>query len=351
MIINMVVLATALPCFFVSCRKSLPEHDSLRNRSAFTDDIRLKTTPVLHQGKSSACWAYAMCATIESIRLEMGDSVTLSPSFLQYHWVTDQALRSYMCQGTTPISQQAIATEALYIAEKHGAMPLEAFNKAHISPAVMRQVRSYVATAVKQRLGLDDVAENVERLLGDSVGYPAKCCFFYGAEYSPQTYARSMNATPSDFCTLMSDDRYPYNNMCDLNIPDNTCLRQAYNLPADSLIDVIVNSLKARMAVCWEGDVTEKGYSFAKGIAIIDKDASDITDADRSRMLQRFQTTDDHAMSIIGMAHSKSGERFFILKDSHGTANAYGGYIYMSEAYLKAKTILLVVDKSVMRKS
>ena len=34
-------------------------------RSEFCNDVVIKTTPVLDQGRSPLCWAYAMLATIE----------------------------------------------------------------------------------------------------------------------------------------------------------------------------------------------------------------------------------------------------------------------------------------------
>ena len=49
---------------------------------SFRNEVVLKTTPVKDQGSSELCWAYAMLATIETERLEMGDSVNLSPDYL-----------------------------------------------------------------------------------------------------------------------------------------------------------------------------------------------------------------------------------------------------------------------------
>lgn len=51
-----------------------PEH--------LTDEIRLKTTPVKNQGRSSLCWAYAMLATIETEHLMQGDSINLSADYV-----------------------------------------------------------------------------------------------------------------------------------------------------------------------------------------------------------------------------------------------------------------------------
>ena len=51
-------------------------------KSEFCNDVVIKTTPVLDQGRSPLCWAYAMLATIESEHLMQGDSVHLSVDYL-----------------------------------------------------------------------------------------------------------------------------------------------------------------------------------------------------------------------------------------------------------------------------
>ena len=50
-------------------------------------------------------------------------------------------------------------------------------------------------------------------------------------------------------------------------------------------------------------------------------------------------------MSIVGIAHNQEGKRFFILKNSWGTDNPYGGLMYMSFDYFKAKTIAVYLTK------
>ena len=60
--------------FFVSCN-----HEETTKPYAFHNDVLLKTTPVKDQGQSGLCWVYAMLATIETERLQLGDSVNLSP--------------------------------------------------------------------------------------------------------------------------------------------------------------------------------------------------------------------------------------------------------------------------------
>ena len=66
---------------------------------SFRNEVVLKTTPVKDQGSSELCWAYAMLATIETERLEMGDSVNLSPDYLARLWLQDQARACFLTRG------------------------------------------------------------------------------------------------------------------------------------------------------------------------------------------------------------------------------------------------------------
>jgi len=71
-----------------------------------------------------------------------------------------------------------------------------------------------------------------------------------------------------------------------------------------------------------------------------------ITQEDRQLMFDNYQTTDDHLMHITGTARDQDGKKFYLVKNSWGTGNhIYHGYHYVSEAYMRAKTIFFMVHK------
>jgi bleomycin hydrolase len=116
-----------------------------------------------------------------------------------------------------------------------------------------------------------------------------------------------------------------------LEVPDNWEHNRFLNIPADSLLAHTERAVRQHHGVCWEGDISERGFSFEEGIADLS--------------LINGRTTDDHCMSIVGIAHNQEGKRFFILKNSWGTDNPYGGLMYMSFDYFKAKTIAVYLTK------
>ncbi len=61
--------------FCIGCSHREPEH--------FTHEVLNRMTPVKNQGESQTCWIYAMLAAIETEHLSWGDSVNLSPYYIE----------------------------------------------------------------------------------------------------------------------------------------------------------------------------------------------------------------------------------------------------------------------------
>jgi len=75
-----------------------------------------------------------------------------------------------------------------------------------------------------------------------------------------------------------------------------------------------------------------------------------VTQEIRQKHYDNYTTTDDHLMHLIGIAKDQTGKKFYIIKNSWGKDNTYKGYYYISEAYLKLRTINIMVNKEVLSK-
>ena len=77
-----------------------------------------------------------------------------------------------------------------------------------------------------------------------------------------------------------------------------------------------------------------------------------VTQEIRQQGYESFVTTDDHLMHITGIVKDQNGTKYYITKNSWGTErNSNGGYLNMSESYVRAKTIYVMVHKDALPKA
>ena len=62
-----------------------------------------------------------------------------------------------------------------------------------------------------------------------------------------------------------------------------------------------------------------------------------------------FETTDDHLMHLVGISRDAAGNKYYVIKNSWGSVGPYDGYIHMSEAYVRLKTVAIIVHKDALK--
>ena len=70
-----------------------------------------------------------------------------------------------------------------------------------------------------------------------------------------------------------------------------------------------------------------------------------VTQESRQDMFDSQETTDDHGMVFVGTAVDQNGTKYYKVKNSWGTEQIYGGFFYASEAFVKYKTMDILVHK------
>lgn len=260
-----------LLCCILGCTQLTPK--------TFTVEIINRYTPIKDQGRNQICWAYAMLSTIETEHLMRGDSVHLSPAYITY-------MLKY--EKKAPKSNRGMGSTLLNMIQKYGIVQYDDYPK------------------------LDTVIPHTIKFLGE--------------EYTPIEFANIV-CLADDYIALTTTNKYPYGQWIELETPDNWEHNQFLNVHTDTLLYHTEQAIRRGHGVCWEGDTSEYGFSFSKGVAQLS--------------LLNGSTTDDHAMAIIGIAHSENGEKYFIMKNSWGTNNPYNGLMYMSFDYFRQKTIAI----------
>lgn len=181
----------------LSCtRQQPPKH--------YTHEVLNPMTPVKDQGKSQLCWAYAMLAAIETEHLRWGDSVNLSPAYVEKMLEQEPA---------APQSGRGMGKTLINLIQKYGIVGYDAMRTAD-TPA-------------------------------------PRWVFMLGAEYTPQEFARSVCA-PDEYVALTSDDSQPYYKEVEIREPDNWLHDRFLNIPMDSLLQKTVLAVRRHHGVCWE---------------------------------------------------------------------------------------------------
>lgn len=315
---------------------------------SFVIEVMNGYTPVKDQGRSQTCWAYAMLSTIETEHIMRGDSVHLSVAFAVRAALADDATAHYLTSGHQPLSARGTARRLLNTIMTHGIVPYDAYrNGDKAGTKVMgNRLKRMTTVAVNTRSGLERYAYDMQRLFDESIGPAPRNVFMLGAEYTPQEFARSVCA-PGEYEALTSFTHHPFYSRFALEVPDNRERSTFLNVPIDTLMTLVEKAVRSGRGVCWEGDISEPGFSFADGVARLPRHAH-ATQTARQREFESFRTTDDHCMAIVGIARDKAGGKYFVMKNSWGTGNPYGGLMYVSEQYVRMKTIAVYLPKSLI---
>lgn len=304
----------------------------------FTTETLLGYTPVKHQGRSPLCWAYAMLATIESEHIQMGDSVNLSVDYVARHLLVEQARQHFLSRGYDRITLCGTAPLLLRLISEYGIMPYDSYNAPSLNYNALAQ---RVQTMSNTSTDLSQLSQRVQRLFDERIGYLPKNVYMLGAEYTPQQFAHSVYMY-GEYTPLTSFTHHPFDQTFAIEVSDNYSDELFYNVPIDVMMRRIEMSLRSGHPVCWEGDVTEPGFSFERGVAEL-PDERPCTQQQRQKAFETRRTTDDHCLCLIGIAHDEKGRRYYIAKNSYGTDNPYGGLMYLSENYVRLKTVAVVV--------
>lgn len=308
-------------------------------KEQFTTEVINGYTPVKDQGRSSTCWAYAMLSTIETEHIMRGDSVNLSVDYPIRNLLKDNYRRYYLAGGRSWFTTRGMGQTLINMIETYGAVPYDSYrgNDDANTTVLGNKIKRLAQAAINAKAGLAAYDGRVDGVIDETLGPVPRNVFMLGAQYTPTEFARSVCA-PGEYTAMTSFTHHPFYTQFVLEVADNWERNLFYNVPIDTLMAQIEQKVTHGHGVCWEGDTSEQGFSFKRGIARLGSPHT-VTQANRQRAFERFETTDDHCMAIVGIAHDRNTNRYFIMKNSWGTDNPYGGLMYVSFDYVRMKTI------------
>jgi len=354
----------------------------------FTITKELKYTPVKDQYRSGTCWSFSGISFIESELLRLGKGeYDLSDMWPVRHAYSAKAEKYIRMNGTINFSGGGAFHDVFNTMRDHGIVPEEAYDgivinqEKHVHGEMDNVFKAYVdaVRANKNRKLSTAWKAGFEGLLDAYLGEVPKEFTVNGKKYTPGSFMASLGLDLKDYVFITSFTHHPFYEEFILEVPDNWAWGAMHNLPLDEMMQVIDHALENGYTVAWASDVSEKGFSHKKGVAIIpEENREDMSDAEiarwqkmtekekaellysfdkpgkeklitqevRQEAFDNYETTDDHGMHLVGTSVDQAGNKYYLVKNSWAeNSNELGGFFHASVPFVRYKTLNIVVHK------
>ncbi len=368
--------------------------DTIRNKKGggylFTKVTNLDATPVQDQNNTGTCWSFSALSYFESELLRMGKGTqNLSEMYVVRQSYIDKADKYVRMHGKSNFGQGGGFWDIPYVLKNYGIVPEEVYNGKNYGGGEKHnhsELEAVLTAIVKT------VTDNPQKTLTTSwkkaytslvdayLGTVPESFTYQGKKYTPKEYANSLGLKMDDYVALSSYTHHPFYQPFILEVEDNWAAQPVFNVPLDDMMAVVNNAISKGYTVAWATDVSEKGFSFKNGLAIVPEDETavakkgednkqfnnagadktgtpfdapckekDITQQNRQEAFDNYSTTDDHGMHITGIFKDQTGKVFYHVKNSWGTKNNdCDGYLFASEAFVKYKTMDIMIHKDAL---
>jgi len=377
----------ALLAILFSLNFSISAQDTIKNENEKEEDnsyqfeivTEVVASPVKSQDRTGTCWSFATISFLESeILREKGKEYDLSEMFASREAYPDKAKNYVRLHGNANYGQGGQAHDVINAMKKSGIVTEEVYDGKKIGDK--KHNHSEMSVVLKGML--DGVVKNRGRKLTPKwfeaynsvldiyLGEVPATFDYEGITYTPQSFLDELGLNPDDYIEITSFNHHPFYEKFSLEIPDNWSFNDYYNLPLDEMIEVMDYSLENGYSIVWDGDVSDKQFSHKSGVAIVPlTDFSEMSDEQKEKNLKEpepqkeisqemrqlafdnYSSTDDHLMHLTGIVEDQNGEKYYITKNSWGEeSNDFGGYLNMSEPYIKLRTTAIMVNKNAIPK-
>lgn len=354
----------------------------------FTHTIDIPTTSVKDQFRSGTCWSFSTISFLESEMIRQGkDSIDLSDMYAVALCYRAKAERAVRLHTKCEFAAGGAAHDLLWVLKNYGMVPEEAYKglnyglNQHNHSELDRVTKGFIdalASDPKTKTITPAWKKAFAGIVDAYLGELPTEFTFNGKKYTPRTFADNVvGLNPDDYVCLTSFTHHPFYEQFILEVQDNWLNGKVYNVPLEDLMRITDNALKNGYSVAWGADVSENGFSYYNGVAVVPETNVDnlegtelsrwqklskndrqqyglkspakektITQEMRQEAFDNYETTDDHGMHIVGMAKDQNGTEYYVTKNSWNVGNPYKGYLYVSKAFYAYKTMDIMIHKN-----
>ncbi len=329
-------------------------------------------TPVKSQDMTGTCWCFSTTSMVESEAIRTSQkSLDLSEMFTVRNIYLEKAKNYVLRVGKAQFGEGGLGHDMIRAIATYGAEPESVYSglingdKKFNHQEMVTKLQAYLDSVIKTQPVKADWIPGYTAILDEFMGKAPGEFEYEGKKYTPLTFAKEVvHFNINDYVSITSFTHQPYYSSFILQVPDNFANGSFYNLPMKDMIDVVANAVKNGYTVSWDADVSNNGFRQDKGLALYLDPTQKYKSADltpetpeqpwsvetRQQLYENLTTQDDHLMHLTGYEESKSGKKFFLVKNSWGNVGPYGGYINVSESYFAINTISVVVPKAALSK-
>ncbi len=343
---------------FISLILVATSAQATKNPGSFTIEKELEHTPVISQGSTGTCWSFATTSFLESEIMRKGFPETdLSEMYFVYYTYKNKARKYLLYHGNNNFGQGGQAHDVIDVLREHGMVSQEAFpgktdDDRYRHRDLANELNKEVTSLNKKRRNFHlGNLKSLDSILKEHIGRVPDQVKTDEGNLTPFEYKEKFDIDPADYVELTSYSHHPFYESFVLEVPDNWSHALYYNLPIDDLMEVMVHSIENGYTFCWDGDTSEKTFVHKKGEAEWNKKSRKIDQQMRQETFHDRSTTDDHLMHVVGLSKNEDGQTAFYTKNSWGPgSNDFGGYLHMTDDYVKLKTIAILVHKDAIPK-
>ena len=360
----------------------------------FTTVKEIPVTSMKNQNRSGTCWCFSALSFLESEvikakNLKAEAYPDFSEMFVVRHSYHDRAVKFVRLNGYLNMAAGSGFGDVLEVIRDYGLMPQSAYSGMNYGYDLPVQgeldavLKGYVQAVVKNpNRKLTPVwPKGFDGILDAYLGELPETFVENGVTYTAESYRDAMGINPDDYVNISSYTHHPFYSQFVIEVEDNWRWGLCYNLPLDEFMAIIDNAVENGYTVLWGGDVSEPGFTRDGLAVLLDTEAKATTGSDqerwvgkaedkpaaaaekkelpkelqvtqeiRQRMYDEKTSTDDHGMHLYGTAKDQNGTKYYLIKNSWGVTGAYDGTWYMSENFVKGKTLNFVVNKKALPK-